>query len=1014
MSEAILKALMRMFAILAAINRDRLTSSSREIVEMYLNRHLSRTIAKEYLKLFDDHYESLQGKHEKPDDSQRRKRNASHSVKVLAICQQVNEELHQKEKVIVLMRLIEFMFSHESISQTEQDFIITLAGIFSVEEAEFKELVEFASGKADSPATENTLLIASSQLAGAVRFIRSEGLNGSIRILKLKSINIYFMKFFGSDTLYLRGQDVKPGLSYVLESGGIIRGNRIKPIYYTAVAAAFMDSAAGEIVSFSANQVEFNFPGSTNGLHRFNFSETTGTLVGVMGGSGVGKSTLFSILNGSLEPQKGQILINGHDIHSEDESLKGLIGFIPQDDLLFEELTVFENLYYNACLCFRNLDKTEISRRVDELLEDLGLSEIKNLKVGSPLNKFISGGQRKRLNISLELIREPLILFVDEPTSGLSSNDSEQVMLLLKELTLKGKLIIVNIHQPSSDIYKLFDKLLVMDKGGYVIYNGNPIDAVVYFKTITGHVNADESECQTCGNVNPEQLLQAVDAKMVDDQGRFTRERKITPEEWFEHYEEKIEKNIKVETATKKLSTAGFRAPSLMEQFRIFSLRNLKSKLSNTQYLLLNLLEAPALAFILAFFTKYTSGDTYTFIDNKNFPAYLFMAVIVPLFLGMTVSAEEIIRDRKILQREKFLNLSRFSYLFSKTVFLFVLSAIQTISFVLISNYLLGVHGMTFSFWFTLFALSFFSNMVGLNISSGLNSVVTIYILIPLILVPQLLLSGVIVRYDDLEKSLTNRKYVPVVGDIMASRWAYEALAVDQFRDNPYEKHFFEADFQKSNASWFNSFIVPELNKAVNMCELRLSKKMKSQQYLDDVNMLHDELPKLAALAKVPAYSEIDALTPEKFDTVQVRKLRTYLESTIVILNEQLKEATKKIDQIYLKLSKEVGKEELVTLKKSCYNQALSDLLLNRQELNKVMRDGSELIRKKDPIFAFPDATNGRAHFFSPVKRLGGLTIDTFWFNNGVLWLMSVLMFVALYFDLLRKLVEMKFRKKKE
>src|ERR1035438_8621145 len=138
------------------------------------------------------------------------------------------------------------------------------------------------------------------------------------------------------------------------------------------------------------------------------------------------------------------------------------------------------------------------------LLTDLGLYETRDLKVGSPLEKTISGGQRKRLNIALELIREPAVLFVDEPTSGLSSRDSENIMDLLKELALKGKLVFVVIHQPSSEIFKMFDKLMILDVGGYPIYYGNPVDAVIYFKTIINHVNSNESECITCGNVNPE------------------------------------------------------------------------------------------------------------------------------------------------------------------------------------------------------------------------------------------------------------------------------------------------------------------------------------------------------------------------------------------------------------------------------------------------------------------------------------------------------------------------------
>ena len=133
-------------------------------------------------------------------------------------------------------------------------------------------------------------------------------------------------------------------------------------------------------------------------------------------------------------------------------------------------------------LCFGNYNEEKINKTVEDILYSIGLHEVKHLKVGNPLDKTISGGQRKRLNIALELIREPSILFLDEPTSGLSSNDSEIIMDLLKMLSLKGKLIFVVIHQPSSDIFKMFDKLIILDVGGFPIYKGDPVEAVIYFK----------------------------------------------------------------------------------------------------------------------------------------------------------------------------------------------------------------------------------------------------------------------------------------------------------------------------------------------------------------------------------------------------------------------------------------------------------------------------------------------------------------------------------------------------
>jgi ABC transport system ATP-binding/permease protein len=244
-----------------------------------------------------------------------------------------------------------------------------------------------------------------------------------------------------------------------------------------------------------------------------------GEMVGVMGGSGTGKSTLMRILNGTISPDSGTVDINGILLGSANRDHEGIMGFVPQDDLLIEELSVYQNLYYNAKLCLGELDEAEINKRIDKVLNSLGLFYVKDLVVGSPLNKFISGGQRKRLNIALELIREPYILFVDEPTSGLSSTDSENVLSLLKEQALSGKIIVINIHQPSSDMFKLFDKIIIMDKGGYPAYFGNPLDSVSYLKSVANRADASEIECETCGNVQTDDILKILEAKKVNEFG---------------------------------------------------------------------------------------------------------------------------------------------------------------------------------------------------------------------------------------------------------------------------------------------------------------------------------------------------------------------------------------------------------------------------------------------------------------------------------------------------------------
>ncbi len=359
----------------------------------------------------------------------------------------------------------------------------------------------------------------------------------------------------------------------------------------------------------------------------------------------------------------------------------------------------------------------------------------------------------------------------------------------------------------------MFDKLLILDTGGFPIYNGNPVDAIIYFKKIVNHVNSDESECLTCGNVNPEQIFNIIESKVIDEYGNPTRDRKVSPKQWTHYYNDHTT-TPPIEDKTHELPSSTFNIPSKFKQFKVFITRDVLSKLSNTQYMLINSLEAPLLAFILAYLVKYfnsenTEGITpgYIFRDNENLPAYLFMTIVVALFMGLTVSAEEIIRDRKILKREAFLNLSRSSYLYSKVSILFVISAIQTLTFVLLGNWIMGITGMTTAYWLVLFSVSCFANMLGLNISASFNSAVTIYILIPILLIPQLLLSGVIVKFDKLNPAISTDKYVPIAGEMMTSRWAFEALAVHQFKDNLFEKDFYEFEKEMSIAEYKKQYV---------------------------------------------------------------------------------------------------------------------------------------------------------------------------------------------------------------
>jgi ABC-type multidrug transport system ATPase subunit len=714
----------------------------------------------------------------------------------------------------------------------------------------------------------------------------------------------------------------------------------------------------------------------------------------MMGRSGAGKSTLINILNGSIKPQKGAITINGYDLYNEQEYLERIIGYVPQDDLLIEDLSVFSNLYINAQLCYNDLTPEELTEKVNNLLVELNLYDAKDLKVGSTLNKFISGGQRKKLNIALELIREPWILFADEPTSGLSSSDSEEIMNHLAEQTLKGCIVFVNIHQPSSDIFKLFDKIIVLDKGGYPAYYGNPVDSIVYFNEHGQHLTTSSEICNVCENINPETIFKVLEEKKVNEFGEYTGDRKYTPKDWHNKFKETATAAKTVEK--KPLPKSQLKKPGVFRQFVIFSKRNIMSKLANRPYMMLALGISPFLSILLAYLCRsgFKPGtQSYAFGYNPNIPSYLFMAVLVSLFVGLIISAEEIIKDRKILFRESYLKLSKASYLHSKILYLFVLSAFQTILFVVIGTAILEINGMNFYFWLVLFATSCFANILGLLISSIFDSVVVIYITVPLVMVPLILLSGVVVDFDKLNGNNASNDVVPVTGEVMASRWAYEALVVSQYKYNEYQKNFFEAEKEISNLK-FDRFLV--IKETQNLLE-EIKKLKEGKNYSYKVQFINNELNYLKS-----HYSFLDqrniTLANDGKNYDEIKNYLAKLDRKLVSAQNYYTDKNDSITQSLL--NKAGSSDKLFEFKARNFNTYVADMVLKTNAFEAYTMDNNRINRISEPIFKIPSSKFGRAHFLSSVKVIGNYRIDTVAFNTIVIWAMTLIIYIiiVLYF----------------
>lgn len=954
MTDVILSSFISLFALFGKEEQVD-ESRAKEMLVNYLRRHFGVRNTDVYIDLYDD----MRMAYDMADNIDSRQT-------VTTICNGLQGEIRSKEKSLLLLRLMEFCGYTEG---RHNEIFRTMQECFGISDEQFQDFRDFVSNKT----TEKVMIH------------KLENTDGEIRTLLNPQTGVLLFTYLGHDEVLFNDVPVLPGAYQVWLQSSVLKTRKDKPLYYSTIIDAY-NRSNGEIVSsqnvieFCGRDINFRFPNSDNGMHDLSFTLRSYELLAIMGGSGTGKTTLLSLLNGTLKPQQGTITINGHDI--SEPAAKDLIGFVPQDDLLIEELTVYENLWFTAKLCFEGMADEEIDKRVMNTLKVLGLDAAKDLKVGSAINKFISGGQRKRLNIALELIREPAVLFLDEPTSGLSSADTETVINLLKEQTMKGKLIIVNIHQPSSDVYKLFDRLWLLDKGGYPVFDGNPIDAITYFKDKANYADAETSACPTCGNVNPEIVLNIIDEKALNSSGELSDERKTTPQEWHELYlNGREEFDYPVES---EVPHSDQKKPGVLKQFFIYLHRNIKTKITNVQWLCIALLEAPVLALICSLLTRYAPPEGYTVMDNKNLVSYFFMSVIVATFIGMSGSAEEIIKDRALLKREKFLHLSYSSYIWSKIVFTAGLSLIQTLLFIIVGNFIMGLHGLFFVWWLILFVTALLSNLIGLLLSKTLNSVVAIYISIPLLLIPQILLCGLVVDFSDLTpKSKTGN--VPVIGDVIPSRWAYEALAVTSFTDNIYEKPFFELDKQKYETLYYNMGFLYELESQLETMkdEERKGKEVNP----DHMRTIRENLPILTDYCEMPPYQG-----DYTYDS-----LKKYMKDAEDVLSKKSNKVTLAADAKMSALIREKGKEAVLQIKRDNFNIRLEDFVIgsgNTRTLDVV--DGA-IVPRSAFIYLTPQSKIGRAPFYSSEKVLGTWHIKTLWFNMGVMMLMCIIVAFILF-----------------
>ncbi|MDB4353838.1 ATP-binding cassette domain-containing protein [Akkermansiaceae bacterium] len=575
-------------------------------------------------------------------------------------------------------------------------------------------------------------------------------------------------------------------------------------------------------------------------LDNLAFHVERGEMICIIGPSGSGKSTLLEILAGQRRPQSGSVRLNGLSLYDRQSRLSPLISFMPQEEALSAQLTSREHLAHACAIRRPHLSKGAIHKRVNYLLDILGLDQIANRTVGSADSKSLSGGERSRLNAGLDLIGGGEIFIFDEPISGLSSKDAEHVVDSLKDLA-RDKIVITSLHRPSEKVLESFDRVLLLDRGGKMAFFGPPSGMIEYFGKANNELAITPADSlplkeQTGADFVFDILEAPFHGRAKVPGGR--NERRFPPVFWQERFENKRVMAHLNHAANSKLSSPE-ELPKADDQipapeppahgrrqkwmiFRTHLARALKSKLRHRGTFYSICLEAPLLSILIAFTLRASAEGSYEFHSALHLTSYIFLAVTVAMFFGLTNSASEILRDRPVLRRERNCRPHPILYLGSKFIVLTLLITLQSLVFIAVAHQILEIHDMIWIHlgWMTLTgccgtAIALLISVLSKSERSALNA-------IPLILVPQILLAGALIPFGEMNRGLFHggssgraSGAEPAPSVIIPLRYAYEGAIVSQATSNLFEKSRrpLQATIEQAKSSGENEPLEAEKNQ---------------------------------------------------------------------------------------------------------------------------------------------------------------------------------------------------------
>ena len=745
MNRQTLSSILKLFAISA----NKCNSDDSHDIVLKFKSFLLKTIEDRYINEYTSEFEKALEEYV----SFSNKRLSLNSVRLIKICNETSRNLSQDDRIQVLFYLENLLFP---ANEQSEEFMCLIADIYEIDDKILDQIKSLHS--------QNTT---------ACPIICNGNVAGEFVVL---SENLAAVKSFGE--IMVNNLKIGNGETELVGINSIVSTTDHRKFYLKDLISLAGASNIGDKFSLILNEICIKRKGKTF-LHPLSCEMHSGELVGIMGRSGSGKTTLLKAIAGVEKSYSGQIFKR-----SENGDTQFSQSYLPQANALIPLFSVREHLEQRLDFLQEYDNRDD---RIKQALESVELEDFAdNIVAKSDGTAWqISGGQQKRLGIAMEMLANPDVFILDEPTSGLSSTDSLKIVALLRKITSDGKVVIASIHQPDYETFMMFDKILIIDDGGYPIFYGTPAESAEYFRRFAGKIDK-ESLIET--HFNPGVILNMI-TETVHNTNDSSSQRITSPDEWYAKFAETSESkpsngDIK-EVEHRKLNPFKSFASQLKFSFRC----DFHNKLRTAMLFAIPLAMTVAMSLI----TRFSHSDDYTYFSNPNIPAWLMMMLITAFFIGLVLSAHEFIFLRQFHSNEHVIANKSTSLTLAKITKYIVHTGIISVLMTLPATAIESCIFLFPSMFATIWLLAFCGCLTSMILSLFFRSISTVYLLIPIIVIPQMIFSGGLVQYDNFNRHFVKDNGIPLFANLMPIRWADEACMTDAYLANPIEQEIFDA-----------------------------------------------------------------------------------------------------------------------------------------------------------------------------------------------------------------------------